>query len=331
MSRGFRSGRSTATVYHWSRSGSGIVSELEAIENRAGIARITCGWKKPQLSIDVVRRYWRDVHSPAIARRAGVWDYRHYQFDPVRDDVFLPVDGIEYGCPPDAQLMWLSDVRYLDESALARFGASPDGEAKAQLLADIDLIVDRSTTYKSVGANARTLLDRTGVAQPQGPVPQPSFCVFFRQQANQTSFRDCLGGLAARWAGTPGVQRVRLSLFDVPDMEAEKKAGYPVKTHPLEQQYQGWIDLVVEHESVARSLLSFQTGTDYARHIRTIHAYPVRVVHTSVYSGEPTLVGLRGYPAWLAIKELDADNQRQPALLEWMYGPIARSSTESRR
>jgi len=26
-------------------------------------------------------------------------------------------------------------------------------------------------------------------------------------------------------------------------MEAERRAGYPVKTHPVEQQYQAWIDL----------------------------------------------------------------------------------------
>ena len=114
-------------------------------------------------------------------------------------------------------------------------------------------------------------------------------------------------------------------------MEAEKKAGYPVKTHPLEQQYQGWIDLVVEDESVARALLGSDPGIDLRPNVRAIHAYPVRVVYTSVYAGEPTLVGLRGYPAWLAIKELNASNQRRPALLEWMYGPVARSSPDSNR
>jgi hypothetical protein len=296
------------------------LSELEDIENRAGIARVTCGWKKPALPIDVVRRYWRDVHSPAIARRAGVWDYRHYQFDPVDPAVFAPVAGIDFACAADAQLMWLSDVRYLDEAALARFGASPDGEAKSQLLADIELIVEQSTTYKAVGANARTLLDRTSTAEPQGPVPRPQYAVFFRQRAGEPAFRECLQGLAARWARTPGVQRLRLSLFDAPDMQAEKKAGYPVKTHPPEHQYQAWIDLVVEDAAIARFLLTPRSGADYARDIRAIHAYPVRVVYTSVYAGRPTIVGLRGYPAWLAIQELDAANQREPALLEWMYG-----------
>jgi len=48
----------------------------------------------------------------------------------------------------------------------------------------------------------------------------------------------------------------------------------------------------------------------------------VRVVYTSNYGGRPTLVGLRGYPAYEAIQALGAENQRQPSLLEWMNGPV---------
>ena len=91
---------------------------LEHTENRATICRVTCGWKKAGLPLDVVRRYWRDVHSPAIARRAGVWDYRHYQFDTVRADLLGPLDGIALDCPAGEQLMWTSDVRYADDAGL---------------------------------------------------------------------------------------------------------------------------------------------------------------------------------------------------------------------
>ena len=296
----------------------------EDTENRARIARVTCGWKKPALPLEVVRRYWRDVHSPAIARRAGIWDYRHYQYDPVRDDLFAPVSGIEYGCPADTQLMWTSDVRYADEAGLAAFSNSPDGDARALLLEDIELIVDRSTTYKSVGANARTWIDVTGVAMPQGPVPKPQYGLFFRQRGEQAAFRRSLESLAERWAAAAGVSRLRLSLFDVPDMEAERKAGYPVKTHPVEQQYQAWIDLIVDDQRHLGPLLGGDDDARLARHVHTLHSHPVRVVYTSVYAGRPTLVGLRGYPAWNAIEGLGASHQRQAALLEWMYGEVAR-------
>ena len=115
---------------------------LADIENKAGLCRITCGWKKPELPIDWVRRYWRDVHSPAIARRAGIYDYRHYQYDPVRGDVLAPIEGITYDAPAMEQLMWTSDVRYRDEAALAVFDKSPEGKPKTDILGDIDIIVE---------------------------------------------------------------------------------------------------------------------------------------------------------------------------------------------
>jgi hypothetical protein len=294
------------------------MASLAEIENRAGICRMTAGWKKQALPLEWVRRYWRDVHSPAISRRAGIYDYRHMQYDPVCADVFAPVPGIGLACPPDAQLMWTSDVRYRDDAALALFGTSPDGDAKAQLLGDIDLIVDRSTTYKAVGDRAVTYVDNSGNATPQGAPAAPSFAVFLRQQGDEPAFHAGLRQMAARWAKTAGVIRLRLSLFEAPDMEAERKAGYPIKTHPVEQQYQAWIDLTVADEKVARGLL---TPAD-AAFIRELHAYPIVAYHTFVYDGRPTLAGLRGYPAVQAIEALRGFNQTQKPLLKWMYGDV---------
>ncbi len=293
-----------------------------AIENQAGLARVTCGWKKPGLSLDFVRPYWRDAHSPAIARRDGLFEYRHYPLDPVRPDLFVPVDGIEYVAPDDKQLMWLSDVRYRDEAGMDAFGASPPPAQKAQILNDIELIVDQSTTYKVIGANGVTLVDTTAEAAPQGPCSLPTFGIFFRQRGDDDGFRACVRRLAEHWARSAGVRRVRLNLFEAPDMEAERKAGYPVKTHPLPLQYQAWIDLVVDEEHAAHGLMSADAGVDYAAHISTIHAYPAPAVYTFNYNGRPTLSGLRGYPAYAAITSLGAEHQKNTGLLTWMYGDV---------
>jgi hypothetical protein len=298
------------------------VSELIDIENRAGLGRVTCGWKKPELSLEVVRRYWRDVHSPGIARRPGVWEYRHLQFDPVRSDVFAPVSGVDYAAPANQQLMWTSDVRYLDQAGLEAFGASPPPDVKPHLLGDIDIIVDKSTTYLAVGENAFTYGDLTGDPAPQGPLTHPGYSLFFRQRGAEAPFRAALRSIAQRWATLPGVRRLRLSLFEVPDMEAERKAGYPVKTHPQEMQYQAWMDLMVSDASVTRSLLNAADSTLLAAHVHTLHAYPTPVTYTSVYRGRATIVGLRGYAAYDAIKALKAANQKQLSLLTWMYGDV---------
>ncbi len=289
------------------------------IENKARVGRVTCGWHLPHLDIAKVRRFWRDVHSPAIARRAGVYEYRHNQFADVRGDLFAPIDGIATACDPRERLQWQSDVRYADQAGLDAFGADPPPDVKAHLLSDIDMLVDRSTTYLVLGDNGFTYVDNTGDAAPQGPVRFPTFGVFFRQRGEEVRFRACLTALAQRWAATPGVLRVRVNLFEVPDMEAERLAGYPVKTHPVDQQYQAWIDLVLESETVARALVRRED----AEAIAAIHAYPAEVVYTFNYAGRPTLVGLRGYSAYEAIGFFDAAQHRQPGLLRWMYGDVA--------
>jgi len=292
-------------------------------ENGAGIARITCGWKKPDLPLEQVRRYWRDVHSPAISRRAGIYEYRHMQFDAVRSDVFSPIAGINTHCPGDQQLMWLSDVRYRDEADLALFGDSPGPEVRAQILADIDLLVDQSTTYKAVGDWARTYIDECDERMPAGPARPNSYAVFFRQRSTLQEFQACVRSIATRWAQTAGVIRVRLSLFEAPDMEAERKAGYPIKTHPIERQYQAWIDVVFADAEVPSRLLSTDDDVNYAQHISEIHCYPLASLFKFVDAGKPTLIALRGYAAYEAIRFFDARHQIDSGLLEWMYGAVA--------
>lgn len=297
------------------------MTRMEDIENEAGICRVTAGWKKKDLPVEVVRRYWRDVHSPSIARRAGIWDYRHFQYDPVVTNLFAPVAGIDFTAPEGEQLMWTSDVRYRDEAALAAFGQSPAKDILPGILGDIDLIVDQSTTYKALGANAFTYKDATGFATPQGTPTRPTYQLFFRQKGEEPPFFAAVTELAKAWATDPRVLRVRLSLFEVPDMEAERKAGYPVKTHPVERQYQAWIDLVVAQAEDARDLLTAKP--DLGDYVGTIHAYPVTTLCTFNYAGKPTLAGLRGFPAWDALTTLGGFHQAQPAILEWMYGDVA--------
>jgi hypothetical protein len=293
-----------------------VMTRLEEVENQAGLARVTCGWKLPDLPLEQVRRYWRDVHSPAIARRAGVYQYCHMPFDPVRSDLFAPIPGVAFSCPGNQQLMWQSDVRYRDQDSLEAFGRSPEGKAKQLLLSDIDLLVDQSTTYFVQGDCAYTYADRTGDPTPQGPRDPGHYGIFLRRRSGEPQFRDFIRLMCRDLAARDGVLRIRMNLFETPDIEAERKGGYPIKTHPPELQYQAWLDLVLEEDDVAHSLLA----ADIGEHVHTIHAYPVPAVYTFVYAGSTTLVGLRGYCAYEAIEFFDANHQRQDELLNWMYG-----------
>lgn len=300
-------------------AGSAMSQSRVDLENRAQICRITCGWKLSALPLDAVRRYWRDVHSPAIARRPGIWEYRHFQYDAVRP-VLSPIANVSQDCPVGEQLMWLSDVRYGDDAALAEFSAQPDDQVRRQLLGDIDLIVDQSTTYKAIGDQAITLVDRSAMVPPQGPPPVPTYSIFLRMRgADDAQFRNAAKVIATRWAAVAGVVRLRLSLLEAPDPVAERAAGYPIKTHPPERQYQAWIDLAVADDAVLAQLPLHGV----ADAIAAIHAYPVAANYTSNYAGKPTFVGLRGYPAWDALTEIGGYNQAQGEIMQWMFGPVA--------
>jgi hypothetical protein len=98
-----------------------------------------------------------------------------------------------------------------------------------------------------------------------------------------------------------------------------------VKTHPIERQYQAWIDLVLETRDAGRSLLGMVPGL--ADSVHTVHAYPTTTLCTFNYSGRPTLAGLRGFNAWEAMNALGGFHQAQPEILEWMYGSVAQGVT----
>ena len=232
-----------------------------------------------------------------------------------------PVDGVQYHCNPHHQLMWLSDVRYADDHALAMFAADPDPLVRGQLLGDIDLIVDQSTTYKAVGDQAQTMVDTSPLIPPQGKPKTAAFSLFFRTSGEHAD--SFIRDLAANWATINGVQRLRLSLLEAPDVAAERAAGYPIKTHPTERQYQAWIDLILDSDAVAATLPLH----DISAHVHTIHAYPVAANYTSNYAGRPTFVGLRGFPAWDALTSIGGYNQAQPQIMEWMFGPKAAGVT----
>jgi hypothetical protein len=295
------------------------VPDLAEIENKAAICRTTCGWKKADLPLENVLRFWRDVHSPAISRRAGIYEYRHLQFAPVDASALPTVEGVDYSAPADEQLMWLSDVRYADQAGLDAFGASPPPEEKALMLADIEMIVHRSTTYVVLGENGKTYVDKNEMP-PIGPAKLATYSLFVRARSSEPEFRAALSQIAAKWSANPAVDRLRLSLFEVPDMEAERKAGYPIKTHPLEMQYQAWIDITVTEPAALAALIDDETAALLSAHVTTLHAYPTNVVFTFVHDGFPTLIGLRGYAAYQAIHGLNAVQHQNSKLLSWMYG-----------
>jgi hypothetical protein len=294
------------------------------LENRAPVVRVNCGHSSDKHSLASVRRYQRDVHSPAIARNPGIYEYSHFSFDPIRADLFAPVEGLELDCSVDEQINSVAATLFLNEADHAQSIASPPDDARPLLVADVPLIQKWTAPYYAQGPDgARTLVDTTGIAVPQGPPAQPSFGLFLRQKSDAKAFRECVNQMIQRWSTYSGVRRLRVTLLE--SNEVKQAAGdYGVKavTSNHGQPHQAWIELVIDNDHVAKQLVSKEDSQNLRRYVSALHAYPIAERYTYVYAGRPTVVGLRGYAAYQAIQEFHAVNQEDPRLLQWMYGSV---------
>ncbi|MEO1029708.1 MAG: hypothetical protein AAFX02_11710, partial [Pseudomonadota bacterium] len=184
------------------------------------------------------------------------------------------------------------------------------------------IYVGRNTFHKSSLPRSRTFVDTLNDPTPNGPPPSPRFLLALRRKkdVSQADFRTYLAGdLAIKWAAIKDVSRLRLDLFD-PYVETSGSPGGVSHAWDTDKRYDATIDVAVGKAKDLTALIA-STGIN-ADMVSAVHAYPVREIYTLVYEGKPTLVGLRGYAAMLAIEETNADFQKSSQVLQFTYGPI---------
>lgn len=284
-----------------------IAPPIADVENRATFSRLTCNRKQEGQDLDRVRRFLRDVHCPCVARRPHIWEYRTIWFDPVVRFDIPALPGVSLECPADRSLQFMSDVRWLDRDAHARFMTALPADVSAAMVADVHLLVGESTGYDVAGDNGWTFADRSGNPAPLGPVSHPAFGIFLRAGVDSAAFRRSVRAMAERWSSAIGVRRVRLNLLDT-------------SAPPHARHYQAMIELHLDDLGGLATLVAhIDAGT-----ISAAHAHPITHLFTWSREGMPTLAGLRGYAPARAIGDMGAHHQADPRLLGWMYGDVAR-------
>lgn len=268
-------------------------------------------WWQPALPLETANTYWRDVHGVLDARLPGLWAYKQLHCDPVPARPFPPIPGVEQawadGDSPEAVALLL----FLDEEALRTCA-----ESELAVLARQDNLelVERNIHYLVADA-ARTYVDRTGDAAPQGPVQHPTYAVFLRRRSEVAvhDFRAATGTLAERWSADPGVLRLRLQAL-----------GRPEGQHPLgpEHLHDALVELVVADEAVCARLVDTAASTLIGRVASVLNTVQAREVYAILVGGKPTQVGLRGWAPVQAIRAMGARIQEDERLLELMYGPV---------
>jgi hypothetical protein len=212
------------------------------------------------------------------------------------------------------------------------FGSNPI--AREIIPNDAHNFIGRIGAQLSPPRSGRTLVDRINDPAMQGPPPVPTFAICFVPRAGAASVeafhRHLTEHVAQPWSEHPGVMRLRVEPLPPYGQSAMASPGVPHQW-PNDETYLGWIELAVRNESVVGELLAGTAADELAKQVGAVHAYPVREIYTIISAGQPTEVGLRGYPAVQTIIAAGVGDQRSAAILNLLFGDAVRGLDQLRR
>ncbi len=292
--------------------------EIANQENAAIQAATVFGWWRNAVPLDVSYRYWRDVHSIMVSRIPGIYQYRLLQLAANRVNLGAEISDIDFAVSDADQVHGVAEMLFLTQADQQTFGSSPINTQ--YVFKDEQNLCDRNVTRSASGNNAHTYVDRTGEPTPNGAPTFPSFmlCFSLRESISLEQFhQQFVEQIAHPWSQNAAVMRLRLHLLE----PYSEKENSPCVSHDCAtaQQYEAWMELMIDQPPTLRSLLS---SRDVARSVRAIQIFEISAYYTMVYDGKVTEVGLRGFPAVQTILEAGADLQRQPDLLKALYGSV---------
>lgn len=290
------------------------------IENSAMYCTTVYAWLRKDIPLDTGHNYWRDIHGTLVSRIPGTWLYRQLHWKPVVNVLSARFQHFVKPLSDDDQPQGIAHTFYYDEAGRQKFANHPF--IKKYLLDDEPMLVRLNATLWSKGDNSKTLKDTSNNMTPQGKPDNDEYAVSFilKPALSAARRKQWIVNLAGQLSALPETTRVRYHLLD--DYDDENFPDTKVPHHrPAAVRYNAWIELgVTPHTDLAGVL---EPGLDkMLADLDTIHIYPVYDKYTIMAGGKPTIVGLKGYPAYQTIMAAGAANQLQPQLLEDIYGKV---------
>lgn len=274
------------------------------------------------LPLDLVFRYWRDVHGVLAARIEGIEQYWQHHLGPPDPFLWPETPGVVRAPEPHLTLEGFAEVTFRS----AEVGAAMAEDPAARRLQQDERNVFRGTFLHSTApGNTATLKDTRASNTPQGDDGLFRAVLLLRQTrgAAPDGFRDYVRDrLAPVLADAPDAIKLRLHLFE-PYTGAWDTPGVE-NALAVDESWQGWLELVFPDRARAAAALRSAPVTevlaDAPDWLAAVHAYPVAEVWTPVYRNRPTHIGLRGYPAYQTIQAVGADNQKTLPVLQLLFG-----------
>lgn len=278
-------------------------------------------WKRNGLPLVLFYDYWRNVHGPVCARLPGQYQYWQYHVAHDEGGTFPELDGLIGGAHADDQFDGIAELTFRSaEDRQTWFTAA------AVLMDDEHNIFSRAIGYVTQPGNSRTYRDAIEVGDPNGDLDAIKFHVMVRQKdgIGADDFREHMTErFATSLAGNDRVQKLRLHLFEPPDVSRPDAAGVS-HSEPPEKHYQAAFEIAfrtrLDMDAFFASADYRTTSHDLARYVKELRPFPERACYTFVYGAKMTPAGQRGASTAGLITKVGATNQLKDEILDLMLG-----------
>lgn len=282
----------------------------------ADIATVALIQKKPALSRDDFRSYWRDVHGILAVRIPGFWTYTQYHLG----DEILAANHHGTGEAVATELIHgFAEVTYCTEADIAGLASST---VTGLIKEDEQNAFAATYLYGTERGDSTTRVARRAAPSPVSLDNGATVIILAAKAAGEQPavFRSAVDkALASLSQRCTGVHWIRSHYFAPYQPDAWEA---PQVNHNPTVVYDAALELTFANGTAAQACLSdavlepLRSGEPE----RTVTVYPVSARYQMVRDGQPTQLGLRGLPAWQLIQDLNARNQMSPAILNVLYG-----------
>ena len=262
----------------------------------------------PDMTTSDFYEYWLNAHVTLPARFPGISSIWLHIVS-FENATWPRLPGVSHRPPRHDEFQGVPEATFVTMEGLAEFQAS----SKVQMDDGVNFLQEM-IAYRSIGDATQTVIDRTGVAAPDGHDGLVRHLLFLRRREGVTAveFRRFVAhALAPAWAASPEVGKLRRHLFE----EVEVTLDHPGvrMSRPLDRQYQAALEVVMaDGDSLDRFAASPAWSTiaaDVAAHCAAVHAARVNRCITTKYQGTITLAGVRGVAVADVIRRLRASSQ----------------------
>lgn len=276
--------------------------------------------KRPNLSLDLFDRYWKDVHGPTCARLPHLWQYTQFHVDHDDTGIWRVPEGVEQYTPPEEQIDGFAELTFLSQEDSQRWL-----DAAGVLARDEQNVFGECVVYQVTEGRSKTYVDNIGNGTPNGDIGAARFHVMLKKHPEVTTAqlrRYLTETFAPNVARHPLVLKLRLHLID--DYTAEWDSADVDNLVGPERTIQAAFEIAFQSRlELAQFLHSEEYEAaiqDQVQYVRQVSVFPEREAYAMIQEGKATLLGLRGASVAKTITEAGAVTNLYDDVVELFTG-----------